>query len=138
MRVGFIGIGNMGGPLARRLLGKVDLCVLDQSAQRMQVFVEQGATACEDARVLAAQVDVVLTCLPSTEALDDEGLGKLLTEIDLGSPTPHGPLDRAGSACPIRSGSPASGRPEASRGPPTRIGRPRSVAGPPKSLASKA
>ena len=53
MKVGFVGIGNMGGPLARRLVGKVDLAVHDRSQKRMAAFAAEGADATASAAALA-------------------------------------------------------------------------------------
>jgi 3-hydroxyisobutyrate dehydrogenase len=66
MRIGFIGLGNVGGQLAGNLLRQgVDLTVRDLDGQRVAQFVSRGAKAAETPRQLAAQVDVVVTCLPS-------------------------------------------------------------------------
>jgi len=44
MRVGFIGLGNMGGPLARRLVQRHQLTVHDRRPEMMQSFIDEGAT----------------------------------------------------------------------------------------------
>jgi 3-hydroxyisobutyrate dehydrogenase len=64
--VGFVGLGNMGGPLAERLLGHTALAVFDQSAERAKTFVDRGAVAASSGNALAQRADVVLTCLPSS------------------------------------------------------------------------
>jgi 3-hydroxyisobutyrate dehydrogenase len=66
MNVGFVGIGNMGGPLARRLLGKVSLSVFDRRADRLEAFAAEGGRPASSPRELAAHSDIVLTCLPSS------------------------------------------------------------------------
>lgn len=66
MRIGFIGLGNVGGQLAGNLLRHgVDLTVRDLDAQRVADFVSQGAKAAKTPRELAEEVDLVITCLPS-------------------------------------------------------------------------
>ncbi len=66
MRIGFIGLGNVGGQLAGNLLRHgVDLTVRDLDAERVADFVARGAKAAETARQLAQEVDLVITCLPS-------------------------------------------------------------------------
>ncbi len=66
LRVGFIGLGNVGGQLAGNLLRHgVDLTVRDLDAQRVADFVARGAKAAASPRELAAAVDIVITCLPS-------------------------------------------------------------------------
>ena len=42
MRVGFIGLGNMGAPLARRLCIDHRLCVFDQSQTAVDAFTGPG------------------------------------------------------------------------------------------------
>ena len=66
MRVGFIGLGNVGAKLAGSLLrNNIDLCVRDLDAQAVQPFLDAGAAWAESPEALARQVDVVITCLPS-------------------------------------------------------------------------
>ncbi|TLZ12453.1 MAG: NAD(P)-dependent oxidoreductase, partial [Gammaproteobacteria bacterium] len=65
-RIGFIGLGNVGGPLAGNLLRHgIELTVRDLDPQRVASLVERGATAASSPRELAAGVDLVITCLPS-------------------------------------------------------------------------
>ena len=55
MRVGFIGLGNVGGKLAGSLLRNgVDLTVRDLDRAAAQPFVEGGATFAESPAELAA------------------------------------------------------------------------------------
>ena len=66
LRVGFIGLGNVGSQLAGNLLRHgVDLTVRDIDAERVAPLVAQGARAAASARAVAAAVDVIITCLPS-------------------------------------------------------------------------
>jgi 3-hydroxyisobutyrate dehydrogenase len=66
MRIGFIGLGNVGGQLAGNLLRQgADLTVHDLDGQRVAQFVSRGGQAASTPRQLAALVDVVITCLPS-------------------------------------------------------------------------
>jgi 3-hydroxyisobutyrate dehydrogenase len=67
MRVGYIGLGSMGKPLAQRLIGKYSLRVWDISATACAEFREWGASVAPTAADLARQCDVVLLCLPRTE-----------------------------------------------------------------------
>jgi 3-hydroxyisobutyrate dehydrogenase len=75
LKVGFIGLGNMGGPLAQRLIGKVDLSVFDLDETRVQAFVAEGARGAMTAAELASEVDLVLTCLPSSNEVREVLLG---------------------------------------------------------------
>lgn len=65
----------MGGPLAQRLIGKVDLSVFDLDETRVQAFVAEGARGAMTAAELASEVDLVLTCLPSSNEVREVLLG---------------------------------------------------------------
>ena len=68
MRVGVIGLGNVGGNLAGSLLrNKFDLTVRDLDENLTKPFVEQGARFANTAKELAEKVDLIITCLPSPE-----------------------------------------------------------------------
>src|SRR5258708_2853289 len=66
LRIGFIGLGRVGGELAGNLLRHgTDLTVRDVDAERVADFVARGARAAGSPRELASAVDLVITCLPS-------------------------------------------------------------------------
>jgi 3-hydroxyisobutyrate dehydrogenase len=66
LRIGFIGLGNVGGQLAGNLLRHgVHLTVRDVDAARVAQFVAHGARSAVSPRELAEEVDIVITCLPS-------------------------------------------------------------------------
>ncbi len=68
-RIGFVGLGNVGGKLAGSLIRNgVDVAVLDLDQALMQNFVDRGATSAASPRELAATCEVVITCLPSPAA----------------------------------------------------------------------
>ena len=69
MRVGFIGLGNMGAALARRLCTDHTLWVFDQSQTAVDAFTGADAQVAKSAAELAESVDIVLTCLPTSEDL---------------------------------------------------------------------
>lgn len=69
MKIGFIGLGNVGGKLAGSILRNgFDLTVNDLSRDAAQSFLDQGATWAETPKEMAASCDVVITCLPSPSA----------------------------------------------------------------------
>jgi 3-hydroxyisobutyrate dehydrogenase len=69
LRIGFIGLGNVGSQLAGNLRRHaVQLTVRDLDPARVQALVDAGATAARSARELAEASDVVITCLPSPAA----------------------------------------------------------------------
>ena len=66
MKVGFIGLGNVGGKLASSLLrNKFDLTVIDLDSSLTKDFVANGASATNSPKELAQKVDIIITCLPS-------------------------------------------------------------------------
>ena len=69
LKVGFIGLGNVGGKLAGSLLRNgIDLTVRDLDRGLAQPFLDGGAKWADSPREMAAAVDVVITCLPSPAA----------------------------------------------------------------------
>ena len=68
MKIGFIGLGNVGGKLANSLLrNKFDLTVRDLDNNLTKDFANKGAKISNSAKELATQVDLIITCLPSTK-----------------------------------------------------------------------
>ncbi len=68
MKVGFIGLGNVGGKLAKSLLrNKFDLTVRDLDKDLTKSFSDLGAKVAYSAKELAEQVDLIITCLPSPQ-----------------------------------------------------------------------
>lgn len=66
MHYGFVGLGNLGGKLAGRLLGAgFPVSVFDLDPMAVAPLVEMGATAAPNLETLASAVDHVITCLPS-------------------------------------------------------------------------
>jgi len=66
MKVGFIGLGNVGGKLANSLLrNKFDLTVIDLDSFLTKDFVTKGASATNSPKELAQKVDIIITSLPS-------------------------------------------------------------------------
>jgi 3-hydroxyisobutyrate dehydrogenase len=69
MKVGFIGLGNVGGKLAGSLLRNgIDLTVHDLNADLVAQFVTRGAAMGGDPASMMRACDVVITCLPSPAA----------------------------------------------------------------------
>jgi 3-hydroxyisobutyrate dehydrogenase len=66
MKIGFIGLGNVGGKLANSLLRNgFDLTVRDLNDALVQSFVERGAASAASPKEMAEKVDLIITCLPS-------------------------------------------------------------------------
>lgn len=71
MKVGFIGLGNVGGKLSGSLLRNgVDLTVHDLNSDLVAGFVSRGAQAAQGPAQMMRDCDVVITCLPSPAACD--------------------------------------------------------------------
>jgi 3-hydroxyisobutyrate dehydrogenase len=68
MKVGFIGLGNVGAKLAGTLLRNgIDLVVRDLGAAKVAEFVARGAATADSPAAMMAMADVVITCLPRPE-----------------------------------------------------------------------
>lgn len=66
MKVGFIGLGNVGAKLSGSLLRNgIDLTVRDLNADLVDAFVAKGATRGESPAQMMRDCDAVITCLPS-------------------------------------------------------------------------
>ncbi len=69
MKIGFIGLGNVGGKLAGSLLRNgFDLTVRDLDDDLVNDFVSRGASSADSPKELAEKVDIIITCLPSPAA----------------------------------------------------------------------
>ncbi len=66
MKIGFIGIGNMGGPMARNLIAAGhQVAVFDLSPDAIAALVDAGATAAGSPVDAASGVDAVISMLPA-------------------------------------------------------------------------
>ena len=66
MKIGFVGLGNVGGKLAGSLLrNKFNLTVIDLDDNLVKDFVSRGSAAAKSPKELAEKVDLIITCLPS-------------------------------------------------------------------------
>ena len=66
MKIGFIGLGNVGAKLAGSLLRNgFDLCVRDVDRAAAEGLLQKGASWADSGAAMARRCDVVITCLPS-------------------------------------------------------------------------
>jgi 3-hydroxyisobutyrate dehydrogenase len=86
MKIGFIGLGNVGGKLAGSILRNgYDLTVRDLDPEMARPFLDQGAHWADSPRQMGERCDMIITCLPSPAACatvmeaDDGILGGLST-----------------------------------------------------------
>jgi 3-hydroxyisobutyrate dehydrogenase-like beta-hydroxyacid dehydrogenase len=76
-KVGFIGLGNIGAPIAKHLLKWPDgLVVHDLRSEAAQPFADDGATIAGSAAVLAADCDVI-----SVMVLDDQQVRDVVSSL---------------------------------------------------------
>src|SRR4029077_945080 len=75
--VGFIGLGNMGGPVAGHLQrAGYPMVVYDLRDEATRSFRERGATVVDSAAALARQSDVIITALPMPEDVEKVASGR--------------------------------------------------------------
>jgi 3-hydroxyisobutyrate dehydrogenase-like beta-hydroxyacid dehydrogenase len=96
MKLGYVGVGKMGGPMAERLIAAGhELLVYDSREAAMAPFVARGARAAASLPALAREVDTVLVCLPSPDAARQVSQGlsvagsKVRTYVDLSTTGPR-------------------------------------------------
>ncbi len=79
-KIGFIGLGNMGGPMVANLVGAGhSVSVFDISADAVERAVDSGGTAADSARATADGAEVIITMLPAgahvrSVYVDDDGV----------------------------------------------------------------
>ena len=120
MKVGFIGLGNVGGKLSGSLLRNgVDLAVHDLNAAMVDSFVSRGAKPGGSPAEMMRDCEAVITCLPSPaasaavmeEMLPEVTTGKIwmemsTTDADEVKRLGQMVIDRGGAAvdCPVSGG----------------------------------
>ncbi|MEF2278478.1 2-hydroxy-3-oxopropionate reductase [Deinococcus sp. YIM 134068] len=76
-RIGFIGLGIMGLPMARHLLrAGYPLTVNNRSPEPEQALAAEGATVARTAREVAEASDIVITMLPDSPQVEEVVLGE--------------------------------------------------------------
>ncbi len=77
MKIGFIGLGIMGKPMARNLLNAgYSLCVYDIVPECVKALVDAGAEAAESPRAVAEQCELILTMVPNSPQVREVLLGE--------------------------------------------------------------
>jgi len=123
MKIGFIGLGNVGGKLAGSLIRNGhDVMVRDLEKALAQPFIDKGAAWADNPKQIAQACEAVITCLPSPAASaavmeDNDGLlqglsaGKIWMEMSTTDETEVKRLgalvQKAGAAavdCPVSGG----------------------------------
>ncbi|MEI8606710.1 3-hydroxyisobutyrate dehydrogenase [Pseudoalteromonas sp. B160] len=89
LSIGFIGLGNMGGPMAANLVkAGHQVKVFDLNRSVVNLLAENGAIAADDAKHCATDVDVLISMLPASKHvkslyLGDTGLVHILAKSTL-------------------------------------------------------
>lgn len=97
MQLGYVGLGNMGAALARRLLREHRLRLYDLRPQTMAGLADLGGSPCQGLGALAAECDLVMTCLPTSKEVGEvifaaDGLaarlkkGSIIADMTTGDP----------------------------------------------------
>src|SRR5258708_5007133 len=69
-QLGFIGVGNMGSRMAKRLLEHgYQLMAYNRSREAAEALVKYGATVADNIAQLASKADVILSSLPNDDAI---------------------------------------------------------------------
>jgi len=103
-KIGFIGLGIMGAPMAGHLLAAGHTLYVHTRSQVPAELSAKGAIACADARSVAQQADIVFTMVPDTPDVEKvlfgergvaSGLSKGKTVVDMSSISPIATQDFA-------------------------------------------
>ena len=69
-KLGFVGVGYMGRPIVQRLLKSgFKVLAYDRDRSKAEELIQYGGTVAESVAELSSSCDVVLSCLPSDEAV---------------------------------------------------------------------
>ena len=104
-RLGYIGLGLMGAPMARRLLAAgFPVAVWNRSLDKLAALQAEGATVADSPRAVAETSEIVFTCLTDTDAVEAvvfgeggvaEGASASKLLVDFSSMRPDKALDFA-------------------------------------------
>ena len=77
MKVGFIGVGNMGGPMCRNIIRNTnhEVVVFDLSPDAVKACTDLGASSATSVADVASRCDVVITSLPIPRIVEEVTLG---------------------------------------------------------------
>ena len=97
-KIGFIGLGIMGGPMAGHLqAGGHEIFTVKHRSALPKDVLDNGATVCASAKEVAQQSDIIITMVPDTPQVEEalfgsngvyEGLGEGKLVIDMSSISP--------------------------------------------------
>jgi len=118
MKVGFIGLGNVGGKLANSLLrNKFDLTVIDLESSLTENFAAKGVSTIDSPKELAQKVDLIITCFSSPSVCSEvmvkkdgviDGLSKNKIWLEM-STTDNKEVKRIGELVKLKGAVPLDG-----------------------------
>ncbi len=96
-KVGFVGLGIMGKPMAKNLIEAGNQVVIYSGSSAADELKDEGAEEADSYKAMAQECDIVITCLPASPQVEevyrgDDGLfagageGKLLVDMSTISP----------------------------------------------------
>lgn len=121
-RVGFVGVGRMGGPMVSRLLDAgYELVIFDANKDALAPYLSRGAIQASSPKAVADEAAIVLISLPTPDVVTSVGLGAdglirgsaVRTVIDLSTTGPVAAKKLAGGLaesaivtidCPVSGG----------------------------------
>ena len=97
MKIGFIGLGNMGEGMSSNIVKKHDdkVYVYDLLKEKVDLLASRGAVPCKSAREVAKEADIIITMLPRSqhvqatyeEILPEVGPGKICVDMSTIDPS---------------------------------------------------
>lgn len=112
LKVGFVGLGDMGAPMARRLIGSgLEVVAWNRSMDKLQSLAACGAMAASSAGEVMSRSDLIGLCLTSHEAVEQVAWGpdglfsaeiterKIIADFSTGSPLAAISLATRAAAC---------------------------------------
>jgi len=76
-KIGFIGLGNMGLPLAKKLALNMPVFVFDKDQEKIKQLTDNNIIPATSIREVGDYADIVFTCLPSSKEVNEVILGEL-------------------------------------------------------------
>ena len=76
LKVGFIGLGTMGAPMALNLRKAGHSLFVASRSKIPTAFAEEGATVCTNAAEVAKRADIIITMVPDTSHVEDVLFGE--------------------------------------------------------------
>jgi 2-hydroxy-3-oxopropionate reductase len=97
-RIGFVGLGIMGGPMAKNLMeADYELVLYNRTKEKAEEIAGDGATVVDSPREVAENSDIVITMLPDSPQVEEvlageggvlEGLGEGSLVVDMSTISP--------------------------------------------------